>query len=165
MGSMGGLRIIENTIVSMQFSWFVRCDGEHGRAQNHWKYKSIHAFLMICSVGWGAWAGSESLKIQWHPFIFHDLFGGMGSMGRLRIIANTIVSMHLHDLFGGMGSMGGLRIIENTIVSMHFSWFVCWDGEHGRAQNHWQYNSIHAFFMIRSVGWGAWAGSESLKIQ
>ena len=61
------------------------------------------------------------MKIQEYPYIFQDLFGGMGSMGKLRIIANAIVSMIFHGLFGGMGSMGGLRIIENTIVSMHFS--------------------------------------------
>ena len=57
-------------------------------------------------------------------------------MGGLRIIENTIVSIHFHDLFGRMGGMGGLRIIENTIISMHFSCFVRWDGEHVRAQNH-----------------------------
>ena len=49
------------------------------------------------------------------------MFGGMGSMGGLRIIENTIVSIHFHDLLGVMGSMCGLRVIENTIVSMHFS--------------------------------------------
>ena len=42
-------------------------------------------------------------------------------MGGLRIMENTIVSMIFHDLFGGVGSMGGLKIIENTIVSMHLS--------------------------------------------
>ena len=60
---------------------------------------------MTCSVGWGAWAGSESLKIQSYPCMFHDLFGGMGSMGGLRIIENKIVSIRFHDLFGGMGGM------------------------------------------------------------
>ena len=64
----------------------------------------------------------------------------MGSMGGLRIIEDTIHPSIFYDLVGGMGSMGGLRIIENTIVSMHF-------------------------LMICSVGWGAWAGSEPLKIQ
>ena len=30
---------------------------------------------MICSVGWGAWAGPESLQIHGYPCIVYDSFG------------------------------------------------------------------------------------------
>ena len=32
-------------------------------------------------VEWGAWAGPESLQVEWNPCIVHDLLGGVGSMG------------------------------------------------------------------------------------
>ena len=158
MGSMGGLRIIENTIISIHFSRFVPWDGGHGRAQNHWKYNSIHAFFIICSVGWGAWAGSELLKIQYiHPFfmIWSVGWGAWAGSGSLKIQSYPCI---FHDLFGRMGSMGRLRTIENTMVSMHFSLFVLWDGEHGRAQAIIENTTVSMHFW-----WFVRAGSESLE--
>ena len=78
----------------------------------------LHDFFMLWMVEWGAWAGPESLQVQWNPCIFHDMFGGVGSMGGFRIIENTKVLHIFHDLCRGVGSMGGPET------------------EHGRAQNH-----------------------------
>ena len=62
---------------------------------------------MLWMAEWGAWAGPESLQVEWNPCIFHDLFGGVGSMGGFRIIENTKVLHIFHDLCRGVGSMGG----------------------------------------------------------
>ena len=52
-------------------------------------FGGLHAFFMLWMVEWGAWAGPESLQVEWNPCIFHDLFGGVGTMGGFRIIENT----------------------------------------------------------------------------
>ena len=59
------------------------------------KCMHVYAFVLISFVEWGAWEGSESLKMQRFPYMFHEFFGGVGSMGRPIIVENINVSIHV----------------------------------------------------------------------
>ena len=99
--------------------------GQQKRLPHAGEREGSTVLFIICWVEWGARAGPESLKIQKYPCILHDLFRGrlveLGAWAGLESLKIRRYLFIFHDLFGGLGGMGKPKIIENTTASLFFS--------------------------------------------
>ena len=72
----------------------------------------------------------ESLISFRFPYILHDVFSGMGSVGDPNHSENALISINFHDFSIGVGS----PIIENVLISRYFVLFLLWRGKLGKSQ-------------------------------
>ena len=104
-GKRGKANIIDNTLISIDFSWVLRCSGEHERPRNIENALFSHLFVMISSVRWGAWKGEDHWT-RTDFFTFSWFLQWSGKRGKPRIIEHNWFPYTLHDFFGEVGSEG-----------------------------------------------------------
>ena len=140
---------------------FITVEYEAWETQNHWKCIDSHTFFMISSVELEAWEAQNHWKcrISMH---FPWFLRWSGKRGQPRIIKNVGFPFILHDFFGGVGSVGSP---ESQKIKRSPNKFYDFFGRVGSAGGPESSKIIdfRTFFMISLVEWEAWEAPEPMK--